>query len=212
MQQPIEVDSGEVSKHPTPSIPVTDLSLADIERRKAHPGLWIVLVAIVLVAIIAPYWAGRHCAVEYTQQLIGIFQMLQPRAVAMVSWEATMLGIIGLGMVILDRHKKGWFVLFIVGLVLEQFIAGVAMLKFNFWGSTYVMYGEASDVANAANLGIISAILGLAVFAVIWIGLLIAIKKDSPLNVLARTWVSFVFFIVMELLALAIVEFGGMIA
>lgn len=210
-QEPVEVPS-EVSKHPEPSIPVTDLSLADIERRRTHPGLWIVLVAIVLVAIIAPYWIGRHCAVEYTQQIITVFQSLQPRAVAMVSWEATMLGIIGLGMVILDRHKTGWFMLFVFGLIVEQFIAGISMLKFNFWGSTYVMYGTASGVANAANLGIIAAIMGLAVFAVIWIGLLIAVKKESPLNVLARTWVSFVFFIVMEILALLVVEFGGFFA
>ncbi|KFI68265.1 hypothetical protein BMAGN_0216 [Bifidobacterium magnum] len=201
----------EVSKHPEASIPVTDMSLADIKRRRSHPAMWIVLMVLVLAAVIGPYWYGRHCAVAYTQQLISLFSMVQPRAVAMLSWDATVLGFIGLGMTVLDRHKIPWFVLFLCGLVTEQFMAGISMLKFHFWGSTYVMYGQASNVPDAANLGIIAAVMGLAVFAVLWIGLLIAVKKNSPLNVLARTWVSFLFYMIIEVAALCVVLFGGFI-
>ena len=60
--------------------------------------------------------------------------------------------------------------------------------------TTYVVYGESSALANAANLGIISVGIGVAVFAVLWVGLLVTIKKESPLNVLTRSWASFIFF------------------
>ena len=30
-------------------------------------------------------------------------------------------------------------------------------------------------------------------FAVLWVGLLVTIKKESPLNVLTRSWASFIF-------------------
>ncbi|KAB7319065.1 teichoic acid transporter, partial [Bifidobacterium longum] len=59
----------------------------------------------------------------------------------------------------------------------------------------YVVYGESSALANAANLGIISVGIGVAVFAVLWVGLLVTIKKESPLNVLTRSWASFIFFL-----------------
>ena len=48
------VETVDVSKHPDPSIPVTDLSLADIERRQSHPVPWAVFIVAVLAAIIAP--------------------------------------------------------------------------------------------------------------------------------------------------------------
>ncbi|EFA22862.1 hypothetical protein BIFGAL_03900 [Bifidobacterium gallicum DSM 20093 = LMG 11596] len=200
-----------VSKHPTPTIGETDISLADIEKRRSHPGVWVAGIIITLLALIAPYWYGRALAVTQTHMIIDHLSMLEPRGVAMVSWEATLLGFIGLGMMIIDRHKIAWFSLFTLCLVVEQFIAGLSLLKFNFWNSTYVIYGANARLANAANLGIIAAALGLAVFAVVWVGLLVCIKKTSPLNVLTRVWVSFLFFIVIELLALAVVLFGGLI-
>lgn len=49
------VETVDVSKHPDPSIPVTDLSLADIERRQSHPVPWAVFIVAVL--------AGHHRAV-----------------------------------------------------------------------------------------------------------------------------------------------------
>ncbi len=53
------VETVDVSKHPTASIEPSDLSLADIERRKSHPVRWILFMALVLLAMIAPYWWGR---------------------------------------------------------------------------------------------------------------------------------------------------------
>ncbi|RSX55041.1 teichoic acid transporter [Bifidobacterium dolichotidis] len=200
-----------VSKHPDATISETDISLADIERRRAKPGRWVIYVLITLAAVVAPYWYGRSIAVTKTYAILEFFQRIEPRGIAMVSWEVTVLGFIGIGMMILDSHKIPWFSLFTVCLVIEQFIAGMSLLKFNFWNSTYVIYGSSARVANAANLGIISAALGLAVFAVIWVGLLVCIRKTSPFNVLTRGWVSFLFFIVIEVLALLIVEFGGLI-
>ena len=85
------------------------------------------------------------------------------------------------------------------------------MLKLNFWYSTYVVYGDSARLPNAANLGIIAAGVGVAVYAVVWVGLLILIKKDSPLNVLTRSWASFILFFAIETAALLIVLFGGLL-
>ena len=85
------------------------------------------------------------------------------------------------------------------------------ILKIDFWYATYVVYGESSALANAANLGIISVGIGVAVFAVLWVGLLVTIKKESPLNVLTRSWASFIFFFVIETIALLVVMFGGLL-
>ena len=51
----------------------------------------------------------------------------------------------------------------------------------------------------------------MAVYAVVWVGLLILIKKDSPLNVLTRSWASFILFFAIETAALLIVLFGGLL-
>ena len=50
----------------------------------------------------------------------------------------------------------------------------------------------------------------LAVFAVVG-GLLVAIKKDSPLNVLTHVWTSLILLLVFETIALLIVMFGGLL-
>ena len=62
-----------------------------------------------------------------------------------------------------------------------------------------------------ANLGIIAAGFGVAVYAVLWVGLLVCIKKESKLNVLTRSWASFILFFVIELVALGVVLFGGLL-
>ena len=66
------VETVDVSKHPDPSIPVTDLSLADIERRQSHPVPWAVFIVAVLAAIIAPYWFGRSLAVNNTDSIVAV--------------------------------------------------------------------------------------------------------------------------------------------
>ena len=60
----------EVSKHPGASIPESTLSLADIERKRSHPALWLAYALLVIAAIVVPYWWGRAIAVNDTQWLL----------------------------------------------------------------------------------------------------------------------------------------------
>ena len=200
-----------VSKHPEASIPETELSLADIERGKSRPKQWIVYALAVLAAIIVPYWAGRVLAVRDTARLVATLDLFTPQGMAFVSWTVTLLALATLGLAIVDSRRWLWRILFVVGFAAEQLIAGLSLLKINFWYSTYVVYGDSAAVANAANLGIIAAGFGVAVFAVIWVGLLVVIKKDSPLNVLTRSWASFILFFSVEVIALLVVMFGGLL-
>ena len=164
-----------------------------------------------LAAIIAPYWLGRSLAVGHTQWLITHLNLFTPRGVAFVSWTVTLTTFTGLGLAVVESRNWLWRIVFVVGLAAEQFIAGLSLLKLNFWYSTYVVYGDSARRPNAANLGIIAAGGGVAVYAVVWVGLLILIKKDSPLNVLTRSWASFILFFAIETAALFIVLFGGLL-
>ena len=159
------VETVDVSKHPDPSIPVTDLSLADIERRQSHPVPWAVFIVAVLAAIIAPYWLGRSLAVGHTQWLITHLNLFTPRGVAFVSWTVTLTTFTGLGLAVVESRNWLCRIVFVVGLAAEQFIAGLSLLKLNFWYSTYVVYGDSAQLPNAANLGIIAAGVGVAVYA-----------------------------------------------
>ena len=67
-----KVETVEVSKYPEASIPETDLSLADIERRRSHPLRWALIILAVLCAIIAPYWFGRSLAVNNTDSIVAV--------------------------------------------------------------------------------------------------------------------------------------------
>ena len=185
----------DVSKHPVASIPESTLSLADIERKRSHPALWLAYALLVIAAIVVPYWWGRAIAVNDTQWLLDNLSALEPRGAAFVAWTVTLIAVSGLGLLVVDAHRRLWGAVFVIGLAAEQLIAGLRILKIDFWYATYVVYGESSALANAANLGIISVGIGVAVFAVLWVGLLVTIKKESPLNVLTRSWASFIFFL-----------------
>lgn len=206
-----KLETVEVSKHPDPTIPDTELSLADIERSKSHPVRWIVYSIGVLIAIVVPYWLGRMLAVNHTAWVTDHFNILNPQGMAFVSWTVTLAALTCLGLAVVDSTHWLWRILFAIALAGEQLIAGLALLRFDFWYSTYVVYGKSCAIANAANLGIISAGFAVAVFAVVWVGLLVVIKKDSPLNVLTRSWASFILFFAFEVCALLIVLFGGLL-
>ena len=66
-------------------------------------------------------------------------------------------------------------------------------------------------VTNAANLGIMGAAIGIAVYALVFVGLLVIIRKTSPLNVLTKSWASFILYFVIETIALLVVLFGGLL-
>ena len=85
------VEQVDVSKHPTASIEASDLSLADIERRKSHPGHWALFIALVLVALIAPYWWGRVIAVKDAAWMVANLSFLDPKGVALISWTVTIM-------------------------------------------------------------------------------------------------------------------------
>lgn len=201
----------DVSKHPTASIEPSDLSLADIERKHSRPAHWVLFIVLVLAALIAPYWWGRAVAVNDSAWLVANLSFLNPKGVALISWTVTIMALAGLGLMVADVKKWLWGTVFVVGLAFEQFVAGVCLLSFNFWNATYVMYGSAADLANAANLGIIAAGFGVAVYAVLWVGLLVCVKKESKFNVLTRSWASFLLFFAIELVALGVVMLGGLL-
>lgn len=187
------------------------LSMAERERNEWHKGRWIVFITALLVAIIVPYWVGRYMAMNGTQTVVDAISPIDPRGAALISWVVTSMTFMTLGMAVMETRKVIWRVLFILSLAVEQLIAGVCLLRFNFWYSTYVVYGNAAPPINAANLGILASAIGLAVFAVLYVGLLVLIRKDSPLNVLTRSWSALAIFFVIELAALAVVMFGGLV-
>ncbi|WP_240544308.1 hypothetical protein [Bifidobacterium sp. SO4] len=206
-----KVETVEVSKHPTPSIPETDLSLADIERRRSHPLRWAAMILIVLVAIVVPYWFGRTLAVNETEAVVAALGGVDPRGIALIGWVAVVITYVGLAMAVVVSPSWPWLIVFAAGLAGEQFVAGLSMLNLNFWYSTYVVYGDQANLANAANIGILAAAAGIAVYAVIFVGLLVVIKKTSPLNVLTKSWASFILYFVIETLTLLVVLFGGLL-
>ncbi|RSX55410.1 hypothetical protein [Bifidobacterium samirii] len=199
------------SRHPDASIPESTLSLADIERGRSHPVQWGAYIIAVLTAVIAPYWVGRLFAVQRTDWLVAHMSAFDPRGLAFLSWTVTLVALTGLGMAVVESRTWLWRIVFVVGLAAEQLVAGVSLLNFNFWNSTYVVYGDAAPLANATNLGIVAAGFGVAVYAVLWVGLLVAIPKRSPLNVLTRSWASFIMFFLIEAAALLVVLFGGLL-
>lgn len=207
-----KVETVEVSKHPVPSIPETDLSLADIERGRSHPMRWLVIVLVVLAAIIVPYWLGRSLAVNSTAAVIGMLGDVSPQGIALIGWTVTVVTYVGLAMAVVVSPSWPWLIVFAVGLAAEQFVAGLSLLNLNFWYKTYVVYGDRANLANAANIGIMAAAVGIAVYAVVFVGLLVAIRKESPLNVLTKSWASFILYFAIEALALFVVLFGGLLA
>ena len=76
-----KVETVEVSRHPEASIPETDLSLADIERRRSHPLRWALIILAVLCAIIAPYWFGRSLAVNNTDSIVAVLGGVSPQGI-----------------------------------------------------------------------------------------------------------------------------------
>ena len=206
-----KVETVEVSRHPEASIPETDLSLADIERRRSHPLRWALIILAVLCAIIAPYWFGRSLAVNNTDSIVAVLGGVSPQGIALVGWVAVVITYVGLAMAVVVSPSWPWLIVFVLGLACEQFIAGLSMLNLNFWYSTYVVYGKQAGLANAANLGIMGAAIGIAVYALVFVGLLVIIRKTSPRNVLTKSWASFILYFVIETIALLVVLFGGLL-
>ena len=193
------------------AMPQSDLSLADAERRRFRPLAWAGFFALVLAAIVLPYWLGRDLAIEHTDEVLAHITAFEPRGIALVSWAVTMFAFVGLGMAVVQTRLWAWRFLFVAGLAAEQFISGLCLLRGNFWYATYVVYGRYAQLANAGDLGVIAAGAGVAVFALLFVSILVLVRKDSPLNVLTRSWVAFTLFFAVELACLLVVLFGGLL-
>lgn len=200
-----------MSENTNGDIPDSKLSLADIERKQSNPAGWLVFFALVLLAIIAPYGFGRYVALRHTQGLIARLNMIETPAIAVIGWTVTVVTLIALAMCVLESKSWLWRVVFIIALASEQCISGLCLLKMSFWYGTYVVFGKYAYLANAANLGVIAAALGAAAFAFLFVAILVVVRKDSPLNVLTHSWSAMMLFFLIELIALAIVLFGGLL-
>lgn len=146
-----------VSAHPEATIPDSEYSLAEIEQRRARPVRWVVFALAVLLAIVIPYGYGRSLAINHTQGVLHYASVLDPRGIALIAWTVTVLTFMGIAMSIIESSSWFWRVVFVLGLAAEQLIAGLCLLKMNFWYSTFVVYQHQAILANAANLGIIAA-------------------------------------------------------
>ncbi|MFT8331519.1 MAG: hypothetical protein ABF614_08685 [Bifidobacterium psychraerophilum] len=210
---PETTESQSPSSETAPAEAMTDrkLSLADIERKRSRPVSWVIFIVALLVAIIAPYGIGRSLAVRHTQTLIAYLDVFEPRGIAFLSWTAAFIAIVSIAMCVIEARSWTWRVILLLSVAAEQFIAGLCLLKMSFWYSTYVVFGDKAYLANAANLGIIAAGFGAVVFAVLFVAILVLVKKDSPLNMLTRSWAALSVFAVIEVLALVIVLFGGLL-
>ena len=102
------------------SIPESTLSLADIERKRSHPALWLAYALLVIAAIVVPYWWGRAIAVNDTQWLLDNLSALEPRGAAFVAWTVTLIAVSGLGLLVVDAHRRLW------GAVLVDWLGGGA--------------------------------------------------------------------------------------
>ena len=118
-----KVETVEVSRHPEASIPETDLSLADIERRRSHPLRWALIILAVLCAIIAPYWFGRSLAVNNTDSIVAVLGGVSPQGIALVGWVAVVITYVGLAMAVVVSPSWPWLIVFVLGLACEQFIS-----------------------------------------------------------------------------------------
>ena len=185
-------------------------SLAETERRRWNKTSWAVFIVALFVVIIVPYWGGRVLALNETESVISLIRPIDPHGMALISWTVTVVLSTSLAMALMESRKVYWRVLFLIAFAVEQLICGVGLLRLNFWNSTYVVYGDAAAPINASNIGVIGAAVGVAVFAVVYVGLLVCIRKDSPLNILTRSWSALTLFFVIEIIALLFVEFSGL--
>ena len=191
--------------------PTSALSMADIKKRRSHPVRTAIFIVLIFVAVLLPYWLGRLMAVRNTERMVSMLSGFTPQGIALISWTASNVALIGLAFCIIESHHWWWKAIMLVGVACEQFIAGACLLKWNFWYSTYVLYGDQARLANAANLGILAAAFATMAFAIVFVGLLVLIRKDSPLNVLTQGWVTMLIFCGFQAVALLIVMFGGLL-
>ncbi|MDK7094033.1 teichoic acid transporter, partial [Gardnerella swidsinskii] len=73
----------------SPSELESELSIADISKRHSNPKRWVLYFAILLVAIVVPYWVGRTLAVQHTAWVVKNFSGLSAQGVVFIAWVTT---------------------------------------------------------------------------------------------------------------------------
>ena len=103
-----KVETVEVSRHPEASIPETDLSLADIERRRSPSVALGVDYSCRTVRHHRAYWFGRSLAVNNTDSIVAVLGGVSPQGIALVGWVAVVITYVGLAMaVVVSRPGHG---------------------------------------------------------------------------------------------------------
>ena len=110
----------------------SELSIADISKLHSNPKRWVLYFAILLVAVVVPYWAGRTLAVQHTAWVVKNFSGLSAQGVVFIAWVTTVATATALAMALIESSRWLWRFLFVVFLTIEQFISGLCLLRLSF--------------------------------------------------------------------------------
>ncbi|MBQ5520485.1 MAG: hypothetical protein IIT91_00095 [Aeriscardovia sp.] len=168
-------------------------------------------IILLLVVTIVPYWIGRKMAIMRTSDLVAFFRQIAPMGWALTGWLIVTAIFICLGGALVFKKKLWWLLSALVLYCAVQFLSGSSLLKSNFWYATYVVYKRYSLFPNALNVGIITAVLGMFIFAVVFMVLLIFAKRNSRFSLLLKGWSACAFFLVCELILICLVVLFGFV-
>lgn len=187
-------------------------SLASARKRQRHPvrlGAWIVFF---LLAALIPYALGRWIAVSHTSDLLAVFVHFTPRGLALLGWmNVTALWITLVVAIISHKHRWMGIVLTLILFIIEQFVAGLTLLKWNFWNSTFVVFHQQALYPNAMNLGILASVVAALVFCIVYVILLVFIRPGSSADFLTHLPAAISEYLLFELAAILIVLLGGLL-
>lgn len=190
------------------------LSLADQEKRSAHPAALVFWTVAVLLAATVPYWFGRQLAIMRTQQAVAILTRLSMQGLALIAWIVVTAVFLAVDVAIIAatklRRRIAGGIAYIL-FAIEQFLAGIGLLKLNFWYSTYAVYGRFCGYANAVNIGIVSSAIGFFVFAICFVIMMLLAKRGSKLSGLLQGTSAFTAFMLVEFASVSIVLFSGLL-
>ncbi|MFD0704331.1 hypothetical protein ACFQY8_00995 [Alloscardovia venturai] len=188
------------------------ISIADAQRAKKTKPWVIALVTLLgILVVTVPYGLGRNTALRYTGWTIWFLSHAQPQGWALVSWSVTVVAMLAFALAIIETAWSTWGIVAYVAFGVEQYLSGLALFKPNYWWGAKVIFGSSDIYANGISAGIMCSAIALGVFAAIYFVTLIFIKKSSPLNVLTRSWAAFILFFIVEIGALVVAMFGGLI-
>ncbi|TCD53736.1 hypothetical protein EJ419_07150 [Alloscardovia theropitheci] len=188
------------------------ISIADAQRsKKSSPWKYALVAALVLLVVTLPYGLGRHNAVYNTSWTIWFLSQIQPIGWAIISWITMVVTMLGLALATIESSWKTWGVVAYITFACEQYLSGLAMYRPDYWWGTKVIFGSYASYANGINAAITTSVWGLGVFVVMYVIALFFIPKDSKLNVFTRSWTAFVAFFIVQICALIVAMFGGLI-